>query len=213
MAYLDKGTTRPGAASVVGALAINAAMVAAIAFSVPDILPAPAWKILKTYAVTPDPLPTRAAKPDKPAVKPTTKDAFEQPVVPTRKQSEDTQLTGTTGTTELSGGGGGIAQLPLPGPDPVFRSAQINPRYAGALQPLYPPGMIREEREGVVTVRVLVGTDGRVKALEAVRADAPAFLEATRKQALSKWRFLPATRDGEPVESWREMTVRFELPA
>jgi protein TonB len=51
-----------------------------------------------------------------------------------------------------------------------------------------------------------------VKALEAVRAAAPAFLEATRRQALVKWRFLPATRGGLPVESWREMTVRFELP-
>jgi protein TonB len=45
-----------------------------------------------------------------------------------------------------------------------------------------------------------------------LRADDPSFLEATRKQALAKWRFLPATRDGQPVESWREMTVRFELP-
>ena len=31
-------------------------------------------------------------------------------------------------------------------------------------------------------------------------------------QAVSKWRFLPATRDGEAIESWREMTVRFQLP-
>ena len=69
--------------------------------------------------------------------------------------------------------------------------------------------MIRAEMEGFATVRVLIGTDGRVKQVE---ASDTAFLDATRKQALSKWRFLPATRDGEPVESWREMTVRFQLP-
>lgn len=211
MAYLDKRRTRPGAASVFGALAINGAMVAAIIYSVPDILPQEPWKILKTYAVTPDPPPAQPEEPDKPRVKLAGRDALVPAAIPTQEQPDETRLTGTTRVTEPSGGG--IAQLPLPGPDPVFRGAQINPRYAAALQPLYPPGMIREEREGVVTVRVLVGVDGRVKALEAVRVDAPAFLEATRKQALSKWRFLPATRDGEPVESWREMTVRFELPA
>lgn len=209
MAYLDKRRTRPGAASVFGALAINGAMVAAIIYSVPDILPQESWKILKTYAVTPDLRPTRPKAPEKHPIKATGETAFVPPAIPTSDLPGETLPTGTRGATEL---GGGIAQLPLPAPDPVFRGAQINPRYAGALQPVYPPGMIREEREGVVTVRVLVGADGRVKALEAVRADAPAFLEATRKQALSKWRFLPATRDGEPVESWREMTVRFELP-
>ena len=96
--------------------------------------------------------------------------------------------------------------------DSVFSAARINPGYANALQPLYPPGMIRAEMEGFATVRVLIGTDGRVKQVEAVKASDTAFLDATRKQALSKWRFLPATRDGEPVESWREMTVRFQLP-
>lgn len=213
MAYLDKGGTRPGAASVIGALAINAAMVAAIIHSVPDILPREPWTTLQIYPVTPDPLPTRPEKSDKPVAKDAGKDALVRPITPTHEQPDETGLTGTTSEVGVTGGTGGIAQIPPLGLDPVFKGAQINPRYAGALQPVYPPGMIREEREGVVTVRVLVGTDGRVKALEAVRADAPAFLEATRKQAISKWRFLPATRDGEPVESWREMTVRFELPA
>jgi protein TonB len=108
--------------------------------------------------------------------------------------------------------GSGIANPPPLPVEPIFKGAQVHPRYFGALQPVYPPGMIREEREGAVRVRVLIGTDGRVRDIQTLQADDPAFLEATRKQALAKWRFLPATRDGEPVESWREMTVRFELP-
>ena len=47
MAYLEKGSARPGAASMIGALAINGAMIAAIIYSVPDILPQPAWKSRK----------------------------------------------------------------------------------------------------------------------------------------------------------------------
>jgi protein TonB len=50
-----------------------------------------------------------------------------------------------------------------------------------------------------------------VKAAESVSATSPAFFEATRRQALSKWRFKPATRGGVPQESWKTMSVRFEI--
>ncbi|RYE01614.1 MAG: TonB family protein, partial [Sphingomonadales bacterium] len=62
-----------------------------------------------------------------------------------------------------------------------------------------------------VSVRVLIGTDGRVKAVEQVSATSTAFFEATKRQALGKWRFKPATRGGVPQESWKTMSVRFEL--
>lgn len=212
MAYLDKGRTRPSAASIFAALAVNGLMVAAIIYSVPDILPRKVPTILDIFPVYPDRTPIEQAQPDKHPVNTASQDIFVPNDPVAEQQAEDTGLTTSTELVSTGGTGDGIIEPLPPGTEPVFSPARPNPRYAGALQPGYPPGMIREEREGVVTVRVLVGTDGRVKALEPVRADAPAFLEATRKQALAKWRFLPATRDGAPVESWREMTVRFELP-
>ena len=63
----------------------------------------------------------------------------------------------------------------------------------------------------MVKIRVLIGVDGRVKAAESVSATSDAFFEATRRQALSKWRFKPATRGGIPQESWKTMSVRFEI--
>jgi protein TonB len=99
-----------------------------------------------------------------------------------------------------------------PAPLPVLKLARPDPRYAASLQPEYPSSMIRAELEGAVTVRVLVGTDGRVKQVETVSASSGAFEEATRRHALRSWRFLPATRGGVAEESWREMTVRFRLP-
>lgn len=95
---------------------------------------------------------------------------------------------------------------------PLLKVARLDPRFASALQPEYPPSMIRADMEGTVTVRVLIGADGRVKDVNIVTAASDEFAEATRKQALKKWRFLPATRDGEAYESWREMTVRFVMP-
>jgi protein TonB len=100
-----------------------------------------------------------------------------------------------------------------PKPAPVTIEAKPDPRFAAALQPPYPSAMARQEIEGRVVIRVLIGIDGRVKAVEPVSATDPAFQEATAAQALKRWRFKPASRDGVPIESWRTMTVRFELAA
>lgn len=110
-------------------------------------------------------------------------------------------------------GTGTSPPLPLdpPKPDPIMVGAQPDPRFARDFQPDYPGQLVRMGVEGKVTVKVLVGTDGRVKAVQQVFADDPAFFRATEQQALRRWRFKPATRDGVAIESWREMTVRFRM--
>lgn len=96
-------------------------------------------------------------------------------------------------------------------PLPVMVNASIDPRYRADFQPDYPAFERNQARDGVVVLRVLVGANGRVSAVEQVSATSDAFFEATKRRALSKWRFRPATRDGVAVESWREMTVRFNM--
>jgi len=96
-------------------------------------------------------------------------------------------------------------------PEPVIVGARLNTRYAEQFQPAYPTGQLRLEREGEVSVRVLVGTNGRVKQIELIDSPHVDFWTATRKQALSKWRFTPATKDGTPIESWMTLKVRFEI--
>jgi protein TonB len=98
-----------------------------------------------------------------------------------------------------------------PAQPPKLVLARLDERYAGLFQPDYPARAQREGIEGVAVVRVLIGTDGRVKAVELVSADDPAFFEATKRRALTKWRFKAATRGGVPEESWKEMRVRFEI--
>ena len=58
---------------------------------------------------------------------------------------------------------------------------------------------------------MLVGTDGRVKDIQLVESPHEDFWSATRKQALNKWRFTPATKDGKPVESWMALKVVFQI--
>jgi protein TonB len=108
----------------------------------------------------------------------------------------------------------GPITLPPPPPPPVIhepvrKSAEIDSR--SALQPPYPASAQREGAEGFVQVRVAIGPDGRVKAVEKVKASRDDFFAATERQALRYWRFKPATIDGKPIESSKMMSVTFRL--
>ncbi|WP_425228669.1 energy transducer TonB [Sphingomonas sp.] len=98
-----------------------------------------------------------------------------------------------------------------PKPPPVLVGAQPDARYLSDFQPTYPAEERRAGREGVVTLRVLVGIDGRVTDVEEIAAPSDAFWRVTEQRARTKWRFRPATRDGIPYAAWRQMTVRFRI--
>lgn len=102
---------------------------------------------------------------------------------------------------------------PLPAPEPVKPPVIVGAQIASmsALQPPYPSDMIRSQTEGRVVVRVLIGPDGRVKQVEKVSATNDSFYGAVERQAMGRWRFKPATRDGAPFEQWKTMSLRFEL--
>jgi protein TonB len=102
---------------------------------------------------------------------------------------------------------------PPPPPIPVHEPVRVEPRIDSnsALQPPYPASAQREGVEGTVQVRVAIGADGRVKAVEKVGGGRDDFFAATQRQALRYWRFKPATLDGKPIESSKVMTVHFRL--
>ncbi|QDZ08979.1 TonB family protein [Sphingomonas panacisoli] len=105
----------------------------------------------------------------------------------------------------------GPTVTPVTPPKPKIVDTIYDIRYTSALQPPYPAAEIRAGNVGRVVIRVLVGTDGRVKQVERVSAASDAFFAAAEKQALTKWRFKPATSDGTPIEQWKTMALRFEL--
>ena len=139
-----------------------------------------------------------------------------------RKTANPDTSAGPATGTGLTTDGTGTGDIALPPADPaidtipirppVIVGPQVDPRFAAALQPEYPPSMVRAEQEGAVVIRVLIGTDGRVKEAVIVSAATNDFAEVTKRQALRKWRFKPGTRDGVLQEGWRTMNVRFELP-
>jgi len=205
----------PRSVSLGGSLAVSGLLLAGLMSFVPNVIGVGPSKPIPIIDIT-DPVPP----PPEPERKVETQPRATQPEIyipqPPIPQPQQPVLRGTDvipvdppRTVIVDPGPAVIAEPPAPLPPLI--GAQRDPRFASAYQPEYPSQELRAQRDGNVSVRVLIGTDGRVKAVEQVSATSPAFFEATRKQALAKWRFKPATRGGIPQESWKTMSVRFEL--
>lgn len=218
--YADRyGKTgiKPGALSI--AIGLNGAVLAALIFSAPEVIkrldpkpfiainipiPKPPPPVLEKHEIKPK-IERQVINPP-PLQRPVVVD----PIAPTK--APFVLPNGPTGMDGGTVGGTGTVTPPyVPPHQPVVIGSRVDPRYSRYLQPDYPPGERRMGRAGQVVVRVLVGIDGRVKQVEQLSAASDAFFAATRKQALEKWRFTPATRDGVPQEDWRTMTVTFVL--
>jgi protein TonB len=78
--------------------------------------------------------------------------------------------------------------------------------------PPYPPAARRQGLEGVVTFRLMVGTDGRVSAAEIVTSAGSAELDqVARDWILSHWRYRPALNDGNPAPAQLLASVTYSL--
>lgn len=205
------------------AIAINGGLLALAMMTATTVLRGPPDKPLVTEAIPIDPTPPPIDEPkpvervvDQPQPAP-------QPYVPPSPFPAPGPVMDSTDVMPIApplpiappptapSGSGTSGPVTVATPLPVLVDASVDPRYRADFQPDYPAFERNIGRDGVVVVRVLVGANGRVSAIEPVRSTSDAFFEATRKRALAKWRFRPATRDGVPVESWREMTVRFTM--
>lgn len=65
--------------------------------------------------------------------------------------------------------------------------------------PRYPSRALRRGASGEVVVRALVGVDGQPRQVEIARSSSHRALDQAAVQAVRRWRFQPAMRDGQPV--------------
>lgn len=214
--FLNQKQSHPFA--MTAAIAINAAAVAALMLAKTGYVVVPPGAIPTIDIVEPpapppeltEPPTSQAKQPNQPVHIPRSK-------VPNEGTREGPVIGGTQvlppagGTGDETGAGPVVQPTPTPTPPPVLTEAVPHPGAKRDFQPPYPPQLLRTGIEGTAVVRVLIGTDGRVKQVAIISADDPLFADATERQALRKWRFRPATRDGTPVETWKQMTVRFEI--
>jgi TonB family protein len=111
-------------------------------------------------------------------------------------------------------------EAPAPQPEPamVDRSAVYAAVPAGGTQPeevdrvtpRYPAMARRGGVEGSVVVRGIVRRDGSIDDVEIIK-DLPFGLGQSARDAVSQWRFRPATVRGEPIDVYYTVTVNFRL--
>jgi len=79
------------------------------------------------------------------------------------------------------------------------------------IDPVYPPRALRAGIEGTVTVQFTIDKQGNVKDIDIVRAEPPDIFNRAVIQALRRWKFPPATRDGKRIEKRAQQDIRFSL--
>ena len=205
--------------SLIAAIVLNGAIIAAVALSpmIGNSLKDP--ERTKIFNVPPKipPPPDRAIdnQVDPKTFDPifTPKPFIDYPKPDDGISTTDDPPTGVAGAIEGDGQGGSggfeqpIEQL-LP---PIFVKAKRDMLFAAAFQPDYPSSLLVREIEGSATIRVLVGTDGRVREAIVVSATHPDFGIAAMRQAIKAWRFKPATRGNEAVEDWVTIPITFKI--
>lgn len=84
------------------------------------------------------------------------------------------------------------------------------PELKEPVAPRYPAAMRKAGQPGGAILRVVVGPNGRVRDLTLVRASHPDF-GASALEAVRRWRFDPARKEGTPVEAQFNLAVAFEV--
>lgn len=78
-------------------------------------------------------------------------------------------------------------------------------------KPPYPLGARRRGLEGHVLIAAQVRADGRCTETRVRQSSGHELLDASARDAVRRWRFVPARRGDTPVDSWVEVPIVFRL--
>ena len=124
-----------------------------------------------------------------------------------KMQIEMPNLNSATGSWILN-----FAELRTNPDAPRVPSTDLNgPTPIRKVDPKYPPTLINEHVEGEVVLYAVIRRDGSVDSIQLVRG-VDEELDKNAMNALSQWKFRPATRQGEPVELEAIIHIPFHAP-
>lgn len=165
------------------------------------------------------PTPVQPAQTTAPAVMPET-------VTPVETQSTgngDPLASGTGTVTGPIGVPWGVEGSPgeLDAPPVVVAPPRVEERIYEAhevrrpviltkVEPRYPQSMMRAGLPATVVVRCIIDKSGRVRDAEVIVPAMPPF-NAEVLRAVAQWRFTPGMLNGQPVETYMNLTVKFEV--
>ena len=102
------------------------------------------------------------------------------------------------------------ARPPMPATPPAASPAPRAPAMAGNIAtpvplsrppPVYPREALRRGVGGTVRVKATVAPDGSVERMEVAETSGNRFLDRAAMEAVRRWRFTPAMRNGQPMSA------------
>jgi len=170
----------------------------------PENLPEPSRPALSALKMPKKPRPPQPAKPPRPAAtaaKPHPQTASASTPAPAAKRP----------TPRPAAPEGRIGTVAQTANAPPRRTQATFPRYLRNPPPAYPKAELRRRREGLVILTVTVGADGRATTVSVGQSSGIAAFDRAARDAVKRWRFVPATVDGRPVDGIARVPVRFAL--
>jgi len=144
-----------------------------------------------------------------PRTAPAAAKAFAAPQNPARLPAPAATHTATTGETPSPATS---SNTPAPAAAPAaMTEARFDAAYLQNPKPGYPLVSRRQGEEGTVQLRVRVSADGRPQEVALKTSSGFPRLDQAAQEAVKTWRFQPAMRGDEPVESWVAVPIRFSL--
>ena len=83
------------------------------------------------------------------------------------------------------------------------------PELLHSVQPAYPESARKEKLEGITVVKTVIDEQGTVRDPEIATSSGHEVLDRAAVDAVSQWKFKPATLKGKPVAVVYSITVRF----
>lgn len=149
----------------------------------------------------PKPVPKPVPKP-KPEVVP---EASEKPVI--QEASKDTQSSPSKSSEQPTSQGSSTSRAQDQGSYEGPKSAA----YLHNPKPAYPAEARRMELEGRVILHVQVLATGHAGHVSVAKSSGHEVLDECALEAVRQWKFIPAKRNGEPVESIVNVPINFDL--
>jgi TonB family protein len=84
------------------------------------------------------------------------------------------------------------------------------PRALHTPEPKYSRSARKQKIQGIVTLSVIIGTDGRPRDVKVVKS-LEASLDANAIEAVKTWKFAPATKDDRPVAVAMRLEIDYKL--
>jgi protein TonB len=100
---------------------------------------------------------------------------------------------------------------PVPAPEPPLVSARFNADYLQNPKPVYPRISRRRGEQGKVVLRVFVSADGSPEKIELRAGSGFQQLDQAAREAVTRWRFVPAKRGEQAVSAWVVVPIVFSL--